>query len=78
MVGNIIGAEPPQNNKGKQMEKPTLMTDSQLIGYLMMLSTEMSIAGRDAMSQACGQAAGRIMALPASLTHWHPSHVEAE
>ena len=46
------------------------MTDSQLIGYLMMLSTEFSIAGRDVMSQACGQAAGRIMSLPASLTHW--------
>ena len=54
------------------------MTDSQLIGYLMMLSTELSIAGRDVMSQACGQAAGRIMSLPVSLTHWHPSQVEAK
>ena len=51
------------------MEQIT-MTDSQLIGYLMMLSTEFSIAGRDIMSQACGQAAGRIMSLPASLTAW--------
>ena len=59
------------------MEQIT-MTDSQLIGYLMMLSTEFSISGRDIMSQACGQAAGRIMSLPASLTHWHPSKVEAE
>ena len=59
------------------MEQIT-MTDSQLIGYLMMLSTEFSIAGRDIMSQACGQAAGRIMSLPASLTAWHPSRVEAE
>jgi hypothetical protein len=54
------------------------MTDSQLIGYLMMLSTELSIAGRDIMSQACGQAAGRIMSLPASLTHWHPSTAQAD
>jgi len=68
-VANTTGAEHPQNNKGKQMEQIT-MTDSQLIGYLMMLSTEFSIAGRDIMSQACGQAAGRIMSLPASLTHW--------
>ena len=75
MVARATGAEHPQNNKGKQMET---MTDSQLIGYLMMLSTEFSIAGRDVMSQACGQAAGRIMALPASLTHWHPSTVQAD
>ena len=54
------------------------MTDSQLIGYLMMLSTEFSIAGRDVMSQACGQAAGRIMSLPASLTHWHPATGQAD
>ena len=51
------------------MEQIT-MTDSQLIGYLMMLSTELSIAGRDIMSQATGQAAGRILNLPALLTHW--------
>ncbi len=59
------------------MEQVT-MTDSQLIGYLMMLSTEFSMNGRDLMSQACGQAAGRIMSLPASLTHWHPSRVEED
>jgi hypothetical protein len=50
-----------------------IMTDSQLIGYLMMLSTEMLIANRDIMSEAAAQAAGRIMCLPASLKAWHPS-----
>ncbi len=59
------------------MEQVT-MTDSQLIGYLMMLSTEFSISGRDIMAQACGQAAGRIMSLPASLTHWHPANGQAD
>ena len=54
------------------------MTDSQMIGYLMMLSTEMLIANRGVMSQACAQAAGRIMCLPASLTAWHPSTVQAD
>jgi hypothetical protein len=77
MVARATGAEHPQNNKGKQMETVT-MTDSQLIGYLMMLSTEFSISGRDIMSQACGQAAGRILNLPPSLTNWHPANVQAD
>ena len=54
-----------------------VMTDSQIVGYLMMLSTEMLIANRAIMSQACAQAAGRILCLPASLTSWQ-TKVEAE
>ena len=53
-----------------EKQETIVMTDSQIIGYLMMLSTEMLIANRKIMSQVCAQAAGRIMCLPASLTHW--------
>ena len=61
-----------------EKQEHVVMTDSQMVGYLMMLSTEMLIAKRDIMSQACAQAAGRILCLPKSLTSWHPSMVEAE